>query len=395
MSTGRLAFDPSTPGHLWFAEGMSVWSTDDVDASEVLWQSNAVGMEILVASGMVVPPGGVPNSAVADRQGFHYDTLTSFPTHPLVDERFVGGTSIDYSGGHPDEMVWVGAEYQRYFDRQPRGASSNDGGKTWTEFSGLVPDMFGGEVAISATDPNTIVWLPTYYSSPSEFRDKPRVSMSPQTADTRGRTKTRWEDSTRSTRSCGGSRVTRSAADKVDGSFYLMSEDQHFFTSDDGAQRGPKRIRPPASKRTPATSSAIYRQYQARPGISGRASAPMGCTRPTTRDKRLGIGSPPSMRPADCVRRTVAGSATPTAYMYGRANGEPQLGVWRSTDDGATWSLLGHYPLGSYAPVQTLAGDPNVAGRVYVGFAGSGFAYGDDPRLDVFGAVTVSSPAGR
>ena len=46
MSTGRLMYDPVVPGRVWFAEGMGVWRTDDIEAPTVTWRSTAA------------PPGG-------------------------------------------------------------------------------------------------------------------------------------------------------------------------------------------------------------------------------------------------------------------------------------------------------------------------------------------------
>jgi hypothetical protein len=59
------------------------------------------------------------------------------------------------------------------------------------------------------------------------------------------------------------------------------------------------------------------------------------------------------------------------------ANGESQLGLWRSSDDGATWSRVSTFPGEVHAPVTSLTGDPRVPGRIYVGFAGVGYVRGD------------------
>jgi hypothetical protein len=178
MSPGRLVFDPAVPGRLWFAEGMGVWRADlaDPKAKEVAWVLESDGIEELVATDLMVPPGGDPISAVADREGFHHVQLDRSPGAPLVGPTFAGGTDLDFSGGHPEALVWVGAEYQKYWqpDRRARGAYSLDGGVSWTELPNLVPDMFGGNVAISATDPANIVWLPSYFINPFEYGGKPK-----------------------------------------------------------------------------------------------------------------------------------------------------------------------------------------------------------------------------
>ena len=70
----------------------------------------------------------------------------------------------------------------------------------------------------------------------------------------------------------------------------------------------------------------------------------------------------------------------PAVFVYGRGEGDPERGLWRSGDDGATWTRIARYPLGLYADVNSVSGDADVPGRVYVGFAGNGFAFGDDPN---------------
>ncbi|MGB9115097.1 peptidoglycan-binding protein [Bradyrhizobium sp.] len=59
------------------------------------------------------------------------------------------------------------------------------------------------------------------------------------------------------------------------------------------------------------------------------------------------------------------------------------FGVWESDNEGTTWKGLGQWPFNSLDLVKTISGDPNVYGKVYVGFAGSGYAYysSDGPHL--------------
>ena len=40
-----------------------------------------------------------------------------------------------------------------------------------------------------------------------------------------------------------------------------------------------------------------------------------------------------------------------------------------------SWVQIGTYPENSLDEIKTISGDPNVYGQVYVGFAGSGYAY--------------------
>ena len=45
-------------------------------------------------------------------------------------------------------------------------------------------------------------------------------------------------------------------------------------------------------------------------------------------------------------------------------------------------SRIGRFPVGSLDQVTVMAGDPDVFGRVYLGFKGSGWVYGEPARCD-------------
>lgn len=85
----------------------------------------------------------------------------------------------------------------------------------------------------------------------------------------------------------------------------------------------------------------------------------------------IGIGAPP-----------VAGGS-PTLFGYGEVSGI--RGLYRSTDLGATWTFLTAHPRGWYQGVAAVVGDPEVPGKVYVGFV--------QGRLS--GAQAVLPPAAR
>ena len=64
----------------------------------------------------------------------------------------------------------------------------------------------------------------------------------------------------------------------------------------------------------------------------------------------------------------------PTIYVVGWVHGA--YGLWRSDDDAQSWIQIGDFPLGSLDSVTTIEGDKNVYGKVYLGFSGSGAAFG-------------------
>src|SRR5665213_394767 len=64
----------------------------------------------------------------------------------------------------------------------------------------------------------------------------------------------------------------------------------------------------------------------------------------------------------------------PTIFIVGWVN--RNYGIWRSDDHAQSWVKIGDFPLGSLDAVTTIDGDKNVYGTVYLGFGGSGYAYG-------------------
>lgn len=379
MSAGALLFDPIDPDLVWFAEGMGVWTSDDLDRDTIVWESTTVGIEEIVVSSIVVPPGQPPIVVGADRQGFRLPALDHFPVSPLVDERFASGTSVDYSAGDPRVLAWVGAESNRDPSQaEPRGAVSSDGGETWSEMTGLERRMFGGEVAVSATDPDVIVWLPTQIVHPERFRDDP---LGLYASSDRGRS---WQhvrpdgevDSFHRFFWWFSRRAL--AADRVDGRFYLMSDEERFYASDDGGETWERAAHaPPCSA---AVDCHVFGQVQAIPGQAGHlwASTVRGGLHRTT-----DAGASPWERVAGIAEARafgfgapLPGSDHPVVFVHGRADEGGPLGIWRSSDDGATWSLVAEHPADLALGITAVAGDPDVPGRVFVGFDGAGAVYG-------------------
>jgi photosystem II stability/assembly factor-like uncharacterized protein len=70
------------------------------------------------------------------------------------------------------------------------------------------------------------------------------------------------------------------------------------------------------------------------------------------------------------------GSATYTVYVYGQLSADPSWGVFQSTDAGHTWNRIAFYPTGIYDRPTTMAASPDTFGKVYLGFTGNSFLYG-------------------
>jgi hypothetical protein len=385
MFVGRLRFDPHVEDRLWFAEGRGVWTADDVfDGSTVTWHANLRGLEQTVTADLLVSPSGDPISAVADHQGFVHRSLDSYPEQTLVDDRFAGGTGLAQSTGEPDHLVWIGAEYHRYYDpsRVGRGALTRDGGATWEELPNLTADHFGGNVALSSSDPDNIVWIPSYMH-PYGFDDEPRgIFVTDDGGGSWNQILDEMDGEHRYHRLVWWLTRRALAADRFEGGvFYLNDDEQRFWVSDDGgftwelAPHGP-----PCEE---WNDCHVFGQLRASPTRAGEVWASVardGLYRShdagaTEWQQVTGIAE---ARAFD-FGAPLSGASDPALYVHGRTDDDDELGVWRSPDLGETWDLIARHPLGIDRGVSVLTADPQRAGRVYLGTPGVGFLYGDDP----------------
>ena len=70
------------------------------------------------------------------------------------------------------------------------------------------------------------------------------------------------------------------------------------------------------------------------------------------------------------------GDAPYSAYFYGKLTTDPQWGVFRSTNAGASWDRIAYYPTGIYDQPTCMAASWDTFGLIYIGFGGNSFVYG-------------------
>ncbi len=384
MSIGRLVFDPIEPSRLWFAEGMGVWYADDLfgDTDEVInWTSFSVGIEETVAADLIVTDGN-RLSAVADRQGFRHDDLAAYPAAPLIDDRFAGGTDLDAAGQVPGAAVWIGAEYHRYWDpeRGGRAAVTRDGGQTWSELPNLGNDHFGGNVAMSATDPDNLVWVPSYFINPWEYDGQPRGVFATTDGGETWVEHKPLDGSVRFHRLVWWLGRRALAADRVTGGvFYLNDDEERFLVSTDGGLNWE-----PAPHSAPckeANACAVFGQLRAHPDRTGEVWASVGTDglyRTDDQGQTEWTQLPGVVEARQFDFGAPASADGPwSIYLLGIVDGDDSLGLYRSDDDGLTWERIAQHPGGFFRSINVVTGDPEVPGRVYVGFNGLGFIRGD------------------
>jgi photosystem II stability/assembly factor-like uncharacterized protein len=374
MSNGDMRFDPAAPGTLWFAQGIGVWTTTVTPGmGTVTWTSRSVGIEQLVANAIAAPPGGRPVLASWDRPLFYSASPDSFPAQhgPNNEHAIVMGMAVDYASTEPTFLAAVadfwGVEQSCY---------STDGGRTWTVFPSIptwTTPVGLGTLAVST--PDNIVWVPSNKRAPYYTKDRgrswSRVSL-PGVAD--------------SAEAWAGLHwayyLNRHivAADRVNaGTFYMYHTPAGLFRSTDG---GASWTRVRAGELTPF--SGFNAKLKAVPGKAGHlfftggqqsGDAPSGPFVRSTDGGATWKELPGVLEVhAFGFGKEAPGSTYPTVFIAGWVKGA--YGIWSSTNEGQSWSRIGDYPLGSLDEVKAVDGDKSTYGIVYVGFAGSGYAYG-------------------
>jgi fibronectin type 3 domain-containing protein len=83
--------------------------------------------------------------------------------------------------------------------------------------------------------------------------------------------------------------------------------------------------------------------------------------------------------------------ATYAVYCYCLLSSDAKWGIFRSTDAGSTWDRISYYPAGIYDRPDTMAASEDTFGKVYLGFSGNSFVYG---QLITTGPSLPGAPSG-
>ena len=362
-----VEIDPFNPEHALFTTGYGGWETDDLTNVEkdapTHWRVMSPGIEETVALALYSPTRGAALvTGIGDYSGFVHDDLDRPAPKGNPKPPFLGNTT-DVAGAdrNPDVIVRVGHA------RDGRNLGySVDGGKSWRE-PASVPDPAAseGHVAVSS-DGRTWVWTP------------------------RGQGAQRTADRGASWTPCAGlPKETRVVADRVDprrfyamdlfgGSLFESRDGGAHFTqrplvlpgglpkrggsgADNRTNRGDDRGGQDLLYATPGRAGDLWLAaydglYHAAPG------KPFARTAAVQQIHAFGFG------------RGAPHAKGPALYLVGTVEG--QRGIFRSTDEGASWLRIND-DSHQWGLVLQVAGDPKRFGRVYVGTHGRGTFYGD------------------
>lgn len=378
MSVGGTQYDPLVANKLWVSAGVGVWHailpTPIVFSTPIDYISLSAGIEQLVANDIISPPGGKPLVASWDRAFFYVADPDVYPTY--YSPVYVGinaGWNMDWLASNPSYVVGIA----NWFGVQKAGYST-DGGVNWNVFgstpASIAAGQVGGSMAVGAA--GNICWFPENNGNPYYTLDGGNswTQITISGVPTSGETGWGWAYF-----------LNRhiAAADKVTpGTFYAYNYLSGTYKSVDGGVNWTH-----VSTAIPA-NSGFNAKMKSVPGHAGHLFRCVGQ-----------VDSASNPEPTAFFEKSVDGGANwtdvsgvlevydfgfgkeapggsyPCIYIAGFVNSN--WGVWQSKDAGAGWSLLTVWPNDSLDVVKTVSGDMNAYGRVYLGFQGSGYCYGD------------------
>jgi photosystem II stability/assembly factor-like uncharacterized protein len=401
FSSGQLQFDTAVPGRLWVMSGTGPYRADvgTSGCSAVRWQSEVNGIEELVANDVIQAPGHAPLFAAWDFGIHRKPDLNAFSTTYGPKERvLIAAQQLDWSPADPAFIVTNASDTRTTCCSEDGDAVlagySTDGGGRWHKFASLpVPPgtaatdpwrMSFGTIAVSATNVDDIVWEPAFNRSPFVTLDRGatwrRVVLKGEVLPFTG-----------SYENFYGARKTL-AADRVrPGTFYLVHSGAGanaalagLWRSTDGGI-GWRRVF--AGEIAPDSRHSA--KLRAVPGKAGHLFFTSGVAGGPDTVLRRSTDGGEHWRPVEGVDRVddvafgkaASGQGYPTIFLSGRVAG--QYGVWRSTDDAAHWQRVAGFPMGRLDQVSVVEADKDVFGRVYVGYIGSGWLYGEPAPCSV------------
>jgi len=373
LCIGGTVFDQLVPNKLWISDGIGVWNTTNLPTQNfatttVIWNDQSIGIEQLCANEIVVAPGGNPVLASWDRAFFYINNANVYPSTygPIDTGKIVAGWSVDYASSNPNVLVGIADNW----GIEESGYSTN-GGMTWTAFAadpkGAGTNYIGGTIA--ASSPTNIIWAPAGGEDPY-YTLNGGVTWNPITLPGVSSWSSFDTEYYYDTRTVTADRV-------LPNTFYLYYAGQGVFETTNGGATWAKVFSGSISP------SSIYNaELESVPGEAGNLFftggpqsnfASEGFYRSTNQGATW--TAIPNVTEVICFGfgAPAPGQSYPSIYIVGYVN--HVYGIWQSVNDAQSWTQIGTYPTGDLELIKTISGDPNVFGKVYVGFSGSGYAY--------------------
>ncbi|MFB9327118.1 sugar-binding protein [Paenibacillus aurantiacus] len=370
-NTASLTIDPVYPNRVWLTDFFGIWRTDDITASPSHWYSYEEGHEEVVNFALRSTPIGAPLlSGHADVDGMRHTSLSAFPSAKFGGPTLGDTVSIDFQESNPNFVARVGST--RY-QNSGGGGYSTDNGATWTAFPN--PPGIAGRIAVSAAS-ETMVWVPQY-GSPLYSTNRGQT-WTPSTGAPSGLIHDFWVW------------YQPLASDRVNkDTFYLLERATgKFLRSTDGGANWSQASTMPSS-----TANLAFFSVKAAPGMAGEVWVGLDSGGLVRSSNSGDTWTPvPGVQQAKLFAfgKNRLGSPYPTVFVYGKVDNE--VGIFRSDDFGATWVKIDVLDPAIGDEANTMEGDRQKWGRVYIGTNGTGVYYGDTLASEGSDTVAPTAP---
>lgn len=401
-SNGGLKFDAQ--GNLWTPTGQegaltlaSANASAATAANPPQWTIVSTGIEEQVAQDIVVPPGSNDTLILTaeDTTGFVVSNPDNFSATqiPLQQEIIAQGTSVDYI---PDVPSYIAVTSSNVYTNGPNYSGySVDGGQSWKSFGAAIQvpcgsskcDTPAGNIAVSVRGSRSL--------GADHIVIYPPNNLAPQYSQDGGKT---WH-------------VTTSFPLRTDGvsldttnfnSFPIAELQQRLLRADPfTADRFYLKFTHAPSSFYISTDGGQTWQGQAKANLPDQAWHSQLVVNPKLKNDIWfasgweGASTPGIFRSTDggqsfqqvqgiahgIVMAIGASSGQPgdapyTVYFYGKLASDANWGVFRSTNGGNSWDRVAYYPTGIYDKPNTMGASLDSFGKVYIGFSGNSFVYG-------------------
>ena len=419
-SNGGLKVDAN--GNLWSPTGQegtitipAATASEATAANPPKWTIVSTGIEELVSMDMTVPPGSNDTiiAMAMDTTGFYIPNPDNFSAVqiPLQQEIISQGTSVAYAPDVPGYIAITSSN--AYTNGTNYSGYSTNGGMSWTRFGPALKDSCGtglcdipgGMIAVSVRGSRALGSDHIVIYPPDDF--------APQYSTDGGAT---WHVTSSFPLNADGLTINTTNYN----SFLYPQLNQHLlradpFTADrfflkfthapdllyvstDGGQtwQGQANANLPdfAWSGQLVVNGKVQNDLWYADGFQG--SSPHGIFHST--DGGQTFQQLPGISHAIVIAVGAgsgkAGDAAYTVYFYGLTASSPDWGIFRSTNGGAGWDRVSYYPTGIYDVPRTMAASQDKFGKVYVGFSGNSFVYGQIAGTGTAGPPLPGAPTG-
>jgi len=367
-----IVFDATNSGRVWVSGWYTTWRTENINAATIKWNTAVRGHEGFAVRFLMSPPKGpsVLFTGIGDSSGFRHGDVNKYP------DQLPGSGDVnlvDYCYSNPSVMYFVSMHRTEYTGGLKK---STNYGVTWSSYlsttlptgislpAGQGTTMIGGRIAVSATDPNRLVWLPYRVVQPVTSSDG-GLTWKVCNGIPAGKTNDLIQNSYLPQRQ-------PLAANKATSNYMYFatanSQNVAFYSSSDGGVNFTKTgTGLPAAKPSNWMVKAVPNQ-DGGVWISLESSGIYVSTDFGANFTKLtGVAS------ADAFGFGKSGSDAPACvYLLGRLTGDtPENRIYRSDDMGNTWSRVNDDDH-QYGTANYIEGDGQVYGRVFIGTSGRG-----------------------